>query len=90
MMFWFNHGISGWGWFGMSLGMIVFWGLIITGAVLLFRSLDRTGEHTRTHTPAVPSAEQILAERFARGEIDEEEYQRRLTALRTADRLTKH
>jgi uncharacterized membrane protein len=28
------------------------------------------------------AAEQILAERFARGEIDEQEYQRRLAALR--------
>ncbi|MFI0716705.1 SHOCT domain-containing protein [Streptomyces inhibens] len=29
-----------------------------------------------------PTPEQILAERYARGEIDEEEYQRRLATLR--------
>ena len=29
-----------------------------------------------------PSPEQFLAERFARGEIDEDEYNRRLTVLR--------
>ncbi|MFI6154969.1 SHOCT domain-containing protein [Kitasatospora sp. NPDC051170] len=32
-----------------------------------------------------PAAEQVLAERFARGEIDEEEYRRRLDVLRSAD-----
>ncbi|ARZ66716.1 hypothetical protein SMD11_1052 [Streptomyces albireticuli] len=68
--------------------MILFWGLIITVAVLLFRSLARPavppgGEHTSWHKgPAPGSPEQILAERYARGEIDEEEYQRRLATLR--------
>lgn len=37
-----------------------------------------------------PSPEQLLAERFARGDIDEEEYQRRLAALRSSGPLTKH
>ncbi|MFD0503335.1 SHOCT domain-containing protein [Streptomyces chiangmaiensis] len=41
--------------------------------------------------PTPPSAEQLLAERFARGEIDEEEYQRRLRVLHsTGADLTKH
>ncbi|MGW5780347.1 SHOCT domain-containing protein [Streptomyces sp. NPDC003863] len=31
------------------------------------------------------AAEQILGERLARGEIDEEEYRRRLSALRRGD-----
>ncbi|WP_391858311.1 SHOCT domain-containing protein [Streptomyces silvisoli] len=31
-----------------------------------------------------PSPEQLLAERFARGEIDEYEYRRRLATLRDA------
>ncbi|MFD4600403.1 SHOCT domain-containing protein [Streptomyces sp. NPDC058464] len=34
--------------------------------------------------PGSPGAEQILAERYARGEIDEEEYLRRLDILRVA------
>ncbi len=83
MMFWFDHDVSGWGWFAMSASMILFWALIITVAVLLFRALDRAPEHT--HSPAGPSAEQLLAERFARGDIDEEDYQRRLAALRSSD-----
>ena len=96
MMFWYDGNMSGWGWFGMSLGMIVFWGLIITAFVLLFRALSRPapgGPHDVTPgaPPTPPSAEQLLAERFARGEIDEEEYQRRLRVLHsTGADLTKH
>ncbi|MGW5664047.1 SHOCT domain-containing protein [Streptomyces sp. NPDC003758] len=86
MMFWYNHDVSGWGWFAMSAGMILFWALIITVAVLLFRALNRPHEHT--HTPAPPSAEDILRERLARGEIDEDDYRRRLNALH-AGPLTK-
>ncbi|MFF4015745.1 SHOCT domain-containing protein [Streptomyces sp. NPDC001843] len=81
MIFWYGHGFGGWGWFAMSAGMILFWALIITGAVLLVRALNRPYEHTRT--PATPSAEDILRERLARGEIDEDEYRRRLDALRS-------
>ncbi|MEU6369973.1 SHOCT domain-containing protein [Streptomyces sp. NPDC046931] len=86
MMFWYDHNVSGWGWFAMSAGMILFWALIITIAVLLFRALNQPHEHT--HTPAAPSAEDILRERLARGEIEEDEYRRRLSALH-AGPLTK-
>ncbi|WP_328508108.1 SHOCT domain-containing protein [Streptomyces sp. NBC_00391] len=86
-MFWYGHDVSGWGWFAMSAGMVVFWALIITVGVLLFRAVNRPDEHIRT--PAAPQTpEQVLAERFARGEIDDEEYRRRLNVLRTGP-LTK-
>ncbi|MFF8603141.1 SHOCT domain-containing protein [Streptomyces sp. NPDC015232] len=82
MMFWYGDGMNGWGWFAMSAGMVLFWGLLITVAVMLLRSLDRAAQRPRGLGPAA-SAEQILGERLARGEIDEEEYRRRLTALRS-------
>ncbi|MFD0368013.1 SHOCT domain-containing protein [Streptomyces sp. NPDC127114] len=84
MMFWYGDGMNGWGWFAMSAGMVLFWGLLITVAVMLFRSLDRAAERPRGSGTA-SSAERILGERLARGEIDEEEYRRRLTALRGAE-----
>lgn len=85
-MFWYDHDLSGWGWFAMSASMILFWALIITAAVLLFGAVNRPHEHT--HTPAAPTPEQILGDRFARGEIDEDEYRRRLNVLH-AGPLTK-
>lgn len=82
MMFWYGHGVGGWGWWMMSVGMVLFWALIAIAAVLIFRALDRSRDSARA--PAGPSAEQLLAERFARGEISEEEYRSRLVVLRSS------
>ncbi|ALO12469.1 putative membrane protein [Streptomyces venezuelae] len=80
MMFWYGDGMNGWGWFAMSAGMLLFWALLITVVVMLFRTLDRASG--RPSVPDVTRPEQVLGERLARGEIDEEEYRRRLSALR--------
>jgi putative membrane protein len=75
MMFGYDRDVSGWGWFVMSASIILLWALIITIAVLL----NRSQEHVKAH--ATRSAEDILDERLARGEIDEDEPRRRLNAL---------
>ncbi|WP_457030776.1 SHOCT domain-containing protein [Kitasatospora sp. P5_F3] len=79
--------MSGWGWFGMSLSMLLFTALLVVGGVLLFRALSRSDTHP-TAPPAAPgpTPEQLLGERFARGEIDDQEYRKRLSALRDAAR----
>ncbi len=74
-MFWYGDHASGWGWALMSIGMVLVWGLVITGIVLLIRSVA-SSRNQPSQTP-----EQLLAERFARGEIDQDEYFRRLDAL---------
>lgn len=75
-MFWYGN--WSWGaWLLMTLGMVAFWGLVIWAIVSLVRSGPSAPTAER------PSAEQILAERFARGEIDGDEYHRRLDALRS-------
>lgn len=94
-MYWNGHDMNGWGWFTMSIGAVLLWALLVTVAVLLVRSLNRTPTspdvHTATPTPASAPAEQLLAERFARGEIDEEQYRRSLAVLRgDGPTLTKH
>jgi len=80
MFGYYGDHMSGWGWFGVSVGMMLFWGVVITGIVLLVRALRRSdqqpGQPLTSRTP-----EQLLAERFARGEIDETEYTGRLAAL---------
>lgn len=81
-MMWYGDGMGGWGFALMIVSTVVFWGVLIAGGIALFRYLNRTavspgsGE-TRT-TP-----EQLLAERFARGEVDEEEYRRAWTHCAT-------
>lgn len=83
-MFWYGHDPSGWGWFTMSVGMILFWTVLIVFAVLLFRAVNRPSDGGATTEKAQPTTtpELLLSERFARGEIDEEEYRRRLSVLR--------
>jgi putative membrane protein len=55
--------------------MILFWGVLI-GAVA---TRDPRPSRPRRKPPR---AEQVLAERFARGEIDADEYRQRLDILR--------
>jgi putative membrane protein len=80
-MMWGWHSWSWWAWLAMSLSMVAFWGLIIWGVVAIVRGVGGSRRRPEGRDP-----EQILAERFARGEIDEEEYHRRLQTLRSAGR----
>ncbi len=74
---WSHHGGTGWlGALLMTITMIVFWGGLITVAVILVRRLGQKG------TDHGGGARRILDERFARGEIDHDEYERHLQALR--------
>jgi len=81
MMFWFGNGMSGWGYALMTISTVLFWALVIAGVVALVRYLGR-GPQAAGAPPERPTAEQLLAERFARGEIDDKEYWQRLETLR--------
>lgn len=76
----FGHGMSGWAMTLMGVGNLLFWGLLITGVILLIR---RPGPAVPAPSPAAapPTPQQLLAQRFARGEIDDAEYQHRLQVL---------
>jgi putative membrane protein len=76
MMYW-GYG-SGWGYLLMAVSMVAFWGLVIGAIVLIVRAVS--GGSTPAPPPTDP--QRILAERFARGEIDQTEYHNRLAALR--------
>jgi putative membrane protein len=82
MMWWYGNAMGGWGYLFMTIATVLFWALIILGAIALSRYLIR-GERPTT---ARLTPEQVLAERFARGEIDEQEYHQRLDVLRGASR----
>ncbi|WP_250549451.1 SHOCT domain-containing protein [Pseudonocardia sp. H11422] len=66
----------------MTVSTVLLWSLIILGVIALVRYLARSGRPTATR----PTPEQLLAERFARGEIDEQEYHQRLATLRDRPR----
>jgi len=81
--------MTGWGWFTTSISMLLLWAVLVAIAVVLYRTMNRAPDPPRT--PAGTPAEHLLAERFARGEIDEEEYRRRLAVLRAdGPSLTTH
>ncbi len=67
---------DGYGWMGFGgIVMILFWVLVIGGAVALVRWFgmrDRDGSESRRRTPL-----EILQERYARGEIEREEYEQK-------------
>ena len=60
-----------WWWF-MPIFMILFWGLVIWGIVALVRGLS--GPRGSDSSKA-DSALEVLKRRYARGEIDKEEYE---------------
>jgi putative membrane protein len=76
---------DGWGpgaWFAMAFVMLVFWAVVVSVIVIAIRS-------SRSHPPgdghpAGSEPERILAERFARGEIDADEYAHRRDVLRSS------
>lgn len=85
------HG-GGWGvgdWLLMGFGMLLFWVVLVALVVWVVRGthtprvsgygggvrMDRPAEPTR------PTAREVLDERYARGEIGDEEYRSRRDAL---------
>lgn len=72
MMSW--GGQWGWGaWLAMSLMMLVFLSVVVWA----FLAAARGSSNQRQRS------EEILADRFARGEIDEDEYRRRRDLIQT-------
>jgi uncharacterized membrane protein len=68
------YGFGGWNPWMLSLlsiGILLFWGFLVWGGLLLFR---RSGSGSRGSAPV--DTEQILNGRLARGEISTEEYDR--------------
>ncbi len=72
-----GHGMMGWnmGW-GMGVGwiiMISFWGLVIFGIVALVKWASGQGQPGNR---PMESSVEILRKRYARGEINEEDFRR--------------
>ncbi|MFH1241560.1 MAG: SHOCT domain-containing protein [Pseudomonadota bacterium] len=70
--------MGGWGtgWFG-GIFMIVFWVLVIVGLVFFIKWLIQASKGGSTTTQTGSTALEILKERYARGEIDKEEFEQK-------------
>ncbi|MDN3359982.1 SHOCT domain-containing protein [Actinomadura sp. DC4] len=68
---WHDGDAPGW-WPVFPIGFGLFWLLVLGGGFYLLSKRTKGG-----------GAEKVLAERYARGEIDEEEYRERLGVLRS-------
>jgi putative membrane protein len=77
---------GGWGHWGILWGVVptiatvVIWALVITAIVLVVRYLMSLWSASRTAQST--QAEDLIAQRYARGEIDDDEYRRRTRLLR--------
>ena len=96
MMWWWDGGHwAGWGWIGIIV-MVLFWVAVIVGIVYLVRALARRpgageGQQGPSGAPGAQAPTQasqgkseplrILEERYARGEIDREEFLQRKADL---------
>ena len=76
-----GYAMSGWGWLLMTLGMLGFWALVAVLALALLRRPGPLDRQPPTDQQPRPGAEEILAQRLARGELDPEEYRQRLQTL---------
>jgi putative membrane protein len=75
-----GYAMSGWGWLLMTFGVLGFWALVAVLAVALLRP----GQLNQPQPNQQPrrGAEEVLAERLARGEIEADEYRQRLQTLK--------
>ena len=80
-MMW-NSGMGWTGWLFMVMATVAFWGLVVFAVTALFRGARNDTTPVRRIDTRDPG--QILDERFARGEIDADEYHARQDVLRAA------
>jgi putative membrane protein len=74
-----NGGGHWWAWLIGAVVLVILVGLAVFAVVRMTTSSGTA----RTNASGPQSAEDLLAARFARGEIDEDEYRRRRDALRS-------
>jgi putative membrane protein len=82
-MMYYGNGMGGWGMVLMTVTSLLFLAMVIAGIVALVRY---TGRDARRDGVVVqgPTPQRTLAERFARGDIDEAQYTRCMQVLGTA------
>jgi putative membrane protein len=72
---WHHMNEYGWGWGGMMLGMLLFWAVLVAAIVMLMKYALGRGDAGRREREK--TALDILKERYARGEIEREEFEQK-------------
>lgn len=78
---------GGMGWWALPMlaAMLAGFALVAMGVIWIYRQLSDRPTHTRTMATTAPTeldpAQQQLRTRYAAGDIDDDEYERRLSAL---------
>jgi putative membrane protein len=76
------YGFHGFGWPGMIVGWILVAALLVGLVLLIIWAVRRSsGGSAQNVTPQAPSAKEIAQMRYAKGEINREEYQQILSDL---------
>lgn len=70
-----DGGMGAWGWLPMLVMMLLWIALLAVAVAAIYWLLKKATDDTRG------DAESILRERYARGEIDEDEYRERMDNL---------
>ncbi len=83
-MMWSNGSWSVGAWLAMWSMMALFWGAVIVLGAWLVRT-RRPGQRGPVWRAGTVGADRVLAERFARGEIDEAQFTRNRTILHAHD-----
>ena len=84
MMGWYGDGIGWAAWLMMAIVMVAFWGLVVVAGIAIFRGTSRDSGRDDRAAPTDPR--RLLDERFARGEIEADDYRARQAVLRDGGR----
>lgn len=73
---WSDMGNMHWGWVGLgAVHMVLFWGFLILAILVLAKWLF--GKNPETNAPRDKAPLEILKERYARGELERDEFEQR-------------
>ena len=75
------HHMNGWGAGWMWVWGVAMMALFVTLTVALLRTSGATAPKSSPERPPMERAREILAERYARGDLTAEEYRERITEL---------
>ena len=82
MMYGYDSGMGGWGFVLMAAVVLLIAGLVAAGTLVLIRNAA-TARRPASDAMRQTEAERILEQRFAAGEVDQDEFRSRMDVLRS-------